>query len=175
MFHQRPEWFPKSWSFPGDRIQYNFGHTAASNVEGSPTFRGLTPPPSSGCYWWLGKAKVKQMMLWFYFGFTKPSVAPWRWKWSRSSKRSRTFTPLRGCVPEKILQHVFVPICDTNILSQIQSTHHNIQQNHTKDKSTNIQSEDSPSCSWSYPFLNDAHKNRFKHPWYKCGWTHRRM
>ena len=27
-------------------------------------------------------------------------------------------TPLRSCVPEKILQHEFVPICDTNVLSQ---------------------------------------------------------
>ena len=40
----------ESRNFRGDRIQWNFlGQTAASKCEGFPTFRAITPSPSSGC------------------------------------------------------------------------------------------------------------------------------
>ena len=77
------------------------------------------------------------MMPWFY----KAISSTLKIEAESVLEISGTFTPLRDCVPEKILQHVFVPICDTNILSQIQSTHHNKQQNYNRDKTTHIQSE----------------------------------
>jgi len=50
----------KSWSFRGDRIQWNFlWQTAASGCEGFPTIRELTPSPSSGCVGGLVVQKLK--------------------------------------------------------------------------------------------------------------------
>jgi hypothetical protein len=50
----------KSWSFRGNRIQWNFlRHTAVSGCEGFPTIRELTPSPSSGCAGGLVVPKLK--------------------------------------------------------------------------------------------------------------------
>jgi hypothetical protein len=49
----------KIWSFCGDRIQQNFlSHAATLRCKSSPSFHRLTPSPSSGCCWWLGKTKL---------------------------------------------------------------------------------------------------------------------
>jgi hypothetical protein len=49
----------KFWSFRRERIQWNFlAYTADSECENFPTFRDLTPSPSSGCCWWFGNTKT---------------------------------------------------------------------------------------------------------------------
>jgi len=108
---------------------------------------GLTPPPSSGCYWWLGNTKIKQP--WFYQAISS-TLKMEAQSVPETFENFHTFTWL--CARKDFTAWVFLPICDTNMLSEIQSIHHNIQQNH-KDKATNIQAEDFPLISCFYPFL----------------------
>ena len=60
----------------------------------------------SGCYWLLGKTKVKPMHNLFCLVFTKPSVVPWRRRRSQSPKPRRTFKIWHGFLPEILLNSV---------------------------------------------------------------------
>ena len=89
----------KSWSFHGDRIQWNFlRQTAASICEVFPMFQGLALSPSSGCCGWFGRTKTG-------VGSTKPPAMPWRWGRSQSLKCPKTFTSWRASLPEEISTH----------------------------------------------------------------------
>jgi len=77
-----------SWSFHGDRTQWNFpGQPTASKCEGFQEFQELTPS------------------LWGHlvlsFGSTKLPATPWRGGRSQSLKRLESFTSWRGCLPKK--------------------------------------------------------------------------
>ena len=52
----------KSCSFRATEFNETFGQTVASGCETSPTFQWLTPSPSSGCCWRLGKTKTDEQV-----------------------------------------------------------------------------------------------------------------
>jgi len=77
-----------SWSFGGDRTQWNFpGQTAASKCEGFQAFQELTPS------------------LWGHlvlsFGSSKLPATRWRWGRSQPLKCLENFTYWHGCLPKK--------------------------------------------------------------------------
>jgi len=91
-------WHKAAWPhyhIPSDVIRHcdrlQVGQTPVSRSDVSPTFSDSV-------------LIFRVLLLWVIsFGFTKPSVKPWRLGWSKSPERWRTFTPWRGSVPENIL------------------------------------------------------------------------